>query len=88
MYANLTVNLYQALDVPFFRVWGAIYSVFTITLWMVVFYRTATLVPRGRIFDAPCIEDMNTERNLPGPLMESERGEHSPVTKETVEGGC
>lgn len=89
MYANLTVNLYQALDVTFFRVWGAVWSAFTILLWMVVFYRTVALVPGGRIFDAPCIEEeMNTEGNPSGSPREGERGEHSPVTKEVVEGGC
>lgn len=89
MYANLTVNLYQTLDVSFFRVWGAIWSTFTILLWMVVFYRTVALVPSGKIFDAPCIEEeMNTEGNLSGSPREGERGEHSPVTKEIVEGGC
>lgn len=44
------------------------------------------LVPGGRIFDAPCIEEeMDTEGDL---SREGERGEHSPVTKEIVEGGC
>lgn len=47
------------------------------------------LVPGGRIFDAPCIEEeMDTEGNLSGSPREGERGEHSPVTKEIVEGGC
>jgi hypothetical protein len=86
VYANLTLNLYQVLDVPFFRIWGAIYSAFTVLLWIVIFYRTVVLVPGGRIFDAPCIEEeMDTEGDL---SREGERGEHSPVTKEIVEGGC
>lgn len=61
VYANLTVALYQVLDVSFFRVWGAIYSVFTGLLWAVVFYRTVALVPHGRIFEAPCLVEFNTE---------------------------
>ena len=89
MYANLTVNLYQVLDVPFFRVWGALYSAFTVLLWIVIFYRTIVLVPGGRIFDAPCIEEeMDTKGNLSGSPGEGERGGHTPVTKEIVEGGC
>jgi len=57
VYANLTVALYQVLDVPFFRVWGAIYSVFTMLMWIIIFYRTVALVPNGRIFEAPCLEE-------------------------------
>lgn len=85
MYANLTVTLYQVLDVSFFRVWGAIYSAFTILLWVVIFYQTVMLVPHGRIFDAPCLEDGGglsiCQRS------EGERGERSPVSKEIAEGG-
>ncbi|KAI0305693.1 voltage-dependent anion channel [Multifurca ochricompacta] len=56
VYANLTINLYRVLDVPFFRVWGAVYSVFTILLWTAVFCRTISLVRHGKIFEAPCLE--------------------------------
>jgi hypothetical protein len=56
VYANLTILLYQVLHVGFFRVWGAIYAVFTLLLWSVVFYKTAILVPSGRIFDAPSLQ--------------------------------
>jgi hypothetical protein len=85
VYANLTVTLYQVLDVKFFRVWGAIYSVFTILLWVVIFYQTVMLVPHGKIFEAPCLEVgvglSICERS------NGERGERCPVSKEIAEGG-
>ena len=59
VYANLTISLAQVLDASFFRVWGAIYAVFTLLLWSVVFYKTAILVPNGRIFDAPCLQEVD-----------------------------
>ena len=59
VYANLTISLAQVLDASFFRVWGAIYAVFTLLLWSVVFYKTAILVPNGWIFDAPCLQEVN-----------------------------
>ncbi|KAH9054058.1 voltage-dependent anion channel-domain-containing protein [Lactarius deliciosus] len=37
VYANLTIALAQVLDAAFFRVWGAIYAVVTLLLWIVVF---------------------------------------------------
>jgi hypothetical protein len=88
VYANLTVTIYQVLGVSFFRVWGAIYSAFTILLWVVIFYRTVVLVPHGRIFDAPCLEDVDTGGD-PSIFQRSggERGERSPVSKEIAEGG-
>lgn len=59
MYANLTVELYTTLDSPFFRILGAIYSVATLLLWMAVTIRTVMLVHNQRIFEAPCLEDMD-----------------------------
>jgi len=56
VYANLTIALAQVLDAAFFRVWGAIYAVMTLLLWIVVFSRTVVLVPNGRIFDAPGLQ--------------------------------
>jgi hypothetical protein len=76
----LTVSLYQVLDVQFFRVWGTIYSVFTILLWMAVFGRTVTLLPHGKIFDAPYLKDVDMEKNLsPSEKGERESGEQTPV---------
>lgn len=57
MYANLTIALSQTLDSSFFRVWGAIYAGLTLLLWIVVFYKTVVLVPNGRIFNAPCLQE-------------------------------
>ncbi|KAI0315477.1 voltage-dependent anion channel [Amylostereum chailletii] len=64
VYANLTITLYRTLDVGFFRVWGAIYSGFTLALWIVVFGRTVMLVKDGYIFEAPCLEGMSLGPNL------------------------
>lgn len=60
VYANLTVELYTTLDSPFFRVYGAIYSVVTLLLWIAVATRTVMLVRNQRIFEAPCLEDMDS----------------------------
>ncbi|KAF8482924.1 voltage-dependent anion channel-domain-containing protein, partial [Russula ochroleuca] len=59
VYAILTVALYEVLDVTFFRVWGAIYSVFTILLWFLILCRTVASVPNGKIFEAPCLKENN-----------------------------
>ncbi|KAI9443569.1 voltage-dependent anion channel [Lactarius indigo] len=53
VYANLTIALAQVLDAGFFRVWGAVYAVLTLLLWIVVFSRTVVRVHNGRIFDVP-----------------------------------
>jgi hypothetical protein len=87
VYANLTVTLYQVLDVSFFRVWGAIYSAFTILLWMVFFYQTVKLVPNGRIFDAPCLEDVDGGGLSTCQRGEGERGGRCRVSKELAERG-
>jgi hypothetical protein len=60
VYANLTVELYTTLDSSFFRVYGALYSGVTLLLWIAVFTRTIILVRNQRIFEAPCLEDMDT----------------------------
>ncbi|KAH8981874.1 voltage-dependent anion channel [Lactarius akahatsu] len=57
VYANLTIALALALDAPFFRIWGAIYAVVTLLLWIVVFSQTVVRVHNGRIFDAPCLQE-------------------------------
>jgi len=59
VYANLTVELYTTLDLSFFRVYGAIYSVATLLLWIAVAARTMMLLRHQRIFEAPCLEDMD-----------------------------
>ncbi|KAH9931134.1 voltage-dependent anion channel [Epithele typhae] len=62
VYANLTVQLSRTLDSQFFRIWGAIYSVATLVLWVAVFTRTATLVPHGAIFESPCVDEYDLQR--------------------------
>lgn len=59
VYANLTIELYRTLDSNFFRVYGAFYSVVTLILWIGVSTRTVMLVKNRRIFEAPCLEDMD-----------------------------
>ncbi|KAH9895128.1 voltage-dependent anion channel-domain-containing protein [Cubamyces lactineus] len=59
VYANLTIQLYRTVDAGFFRVWGAIYALATLVLWAAVFFRTATLVHHGVIFESPCLEDFD-----------------------------
>ena len=59
VYANLTIALAHVLEAPFLRVWGAIYAVVTLFLWIVVFSRTVVMVPNGRIFDAPCLQKVD-----------------------------
>lgn len=59
VYANLTIQLYMTFDSTFFRVYGAIYTVATLLLWIGVATRTAMLIRNRRIFEAPCLEDMD-----------------------------
>jgi len=60
VYANLTIELYKELDSSFFRILGAAYSVATLILWISVSARTIMLVRNQRIFEAPCLEDMDS----------------------------
>ncbi|KAL0956587.1 hypothetical protein HGRIS_002725 [Hohenbuehelia grisea] len=62
VYANLTLALARALDSRFFRVYGAIYSIFTLILWIFVSCRTIMLLRGGQIFEAPCLEDVDMTR--------------------------
>ncbi|KAI8972220.1 voltage-dependent anion channel [Trametes punicea] len=62
VYANLTIQLYRTIDAPFFRVWGAVYSIVTLILWTLVFLRTLSLVHNGAIFESPCLEDFDMAR--------------------------
>ncbi|EIW83021.1 hypothetical protein CONPUDRAFT_136178 [Coniophora puteana RWD-64-598 SS2] len=61
VYANLTLSLAETFDSNFFRIWGAIYSVATLLLWVSVVVPTVSLVPSGVIFDAPCLEERQTK---------------------------
>ncbi|KAJ3724471.1 voltage-dependent anion channel [Lentinula raphanica] len=59
VYANLTIALGSTFDSPFFRIWGAIYSVFTLLLWSFVALKTVQLVYNRSIFEAPCLQELN-----------------------------
>lgn len=63
VYANLTIQLHNELDIYSFRIWGAIYGVVTLLLWTFVFSSTVIMLRNGKIFEAPCIEEfeMGTE---------------------------
>ncbi|KAJ4002023.1 voltage-dependent anion channel [Lentinula boryana] len=73
VYANLTIALGSTFDSPFFRIWGAIYAVFTLLLWSFVAVKTVQLVHNRSIFEAPCLQELNltesvTDRkNCPSP---------------------
>ncbi|KAJ3748718.1 voltage-dependent anion channel [Lentinula detonsa] len=59
VYANLTIALGSTFDSPFFRIWGAIYAVFTLLLWSFVAVKTVQLVHNRSIFEAPCLQELN-----------------------------
>ncbi|KAG9316478.1 voltage-dependent anion channel-domain-containing protein [Chiua virens] len=52
VYANCTLALATTLSSTFFRVWGAIYALATLSLWVCVAVQTLRMCPSGRIFDA------------------------------------
>ncbi|EIM81137.1 uncharacterized protein STEHIDRAFT_66796 [Stereum hirsutum FP-91666 SS1] len=74
VYANLTIQLGKTFDSSFFRVWGAIYAVITLLLWLYVFTRTMSLVRNGEIFEAPCVQEMDLSAPRDGkmPVMHSQ----------------
>lgn len=57
VYANLTIALSRTFDSKFFRVWGSIYAVATLLMWIFVAFRTIVMVYSREIFEAPCLED-------------------------------
>ncbi|KAF8135575.1 voltage-dependent anion channel [Boletus edulis] len=52
VYANCTLALAVTFSSTFFRVWGAIYAVGTLLLWIYVAVQTLRMLPSGQIFDA------------------------------------
>jgi tellurite resistance protein TehA-like permease len=58
VYANLNLALATTFSSTFFRVWGSIYSVGTLILWVCIALPTIQMIPSGRIFDAPCLEEV------------------------------
>ncbi|KAJ4483438.1 voltage-dependent anion channel [Lentinula aciculospora] len=65
VYANLTISLGSTFDSPFFRIWGAIYAVFTLLLWSFVAVKTVQLVYNRSIFEAPCLQELNLTEGAP-----------------------
>jgi hypothetical protein len=62
VYANLTIALSNTFDSSFFKIYGSVYSILTLTLWIIVAFRTAQLVLTAEIFEAPCLEDTDMAR--------------------------
>ncbi|KAG2111206.1 voltage-dependent anion channel [Suillus discolor] len=69
VYANLNLALATTFSSTFFRVWGSIYSVGTLILWVCIALPTIRMVPSGRIFEAPCLEEVA----MGGPTRDAER---------------
>lgn len=63
VYANLTIQLFNTLDSPFFRIFGCITAGATLVLWTGVFIRTLMFVRNGAIFEAPCLEEIDMARS-------------------------
>ncbi|OJA20493.1 hypothetical protein AZE42_01983 [Rhizopogon vesiculosus] len=84
VYANLNFALATTLSSPFFRVWGSIYAVGTLILWASIFVSTIRMVPSGRIFDAPCLEEV-----IIGTIArEAEKSEETTEPVQVVGGTC
>ncbi|OAX42523.1 hypothetical protein K503DRAFT_733445 [Rhizopogon vinicolor AM-OR11-026] len=84
VYANLNFALATTLSSPFFRVWGSIYAVGTLILWASIFVSTIRMVPSGRIFDAPCLEEV-----IIGTIArEAEKSEETTKPVQVVGGTC
>ncbi|KAG1751530.1 voltage-dependent anion channel [Suillus paluster] len=58
VYANLNFTLATTFSSAFFRIWGSIYAVGTLVLWVCIALPTIRMIPSGRIFDAPCLEEV------------------------------
>ena len=67
MYANLTITLGVLMESTFFHVWGSIYAIFTLCLWLFAMYMTIPRFWDGSAFEAPCLSGqdvtLQTERN-------------------------
>ncbi|KAH8119506.1 voltage-dependent anion channel [Phellopilus nigrolimitatus] len=66
VYANLTIQLAGTIDSRILRVWGAIYAVFTLLLWLFATSRTLPSVWDGSIFEAPCLAAKPEQAELMG----------------------
>ncbi|KIK67442.1 hypothetical protein GYMLUDRAFT_37564 [Collybiopsis luxurians FD-317 M1] len=80
VYANITINLGTTLDSRFFRVWGAIYAVFTLLLWCFVAAKTVQLAYNRTIFEAPCLQETNLGQTQNPLLVEQKNSNGSALT--------
>lgn len=76
VYANCTLALATTFSSTFFRVWGAIYAVATLLLWVYVAVQTVRMCPSGCIFDALPMEE---EIGRNGDLLEGEKAIHTTI---------
>lgn len=64
VYANLTIQLSQTFDSPFFRIWGCIYAVGTLLLWCYVAIQTILQLHSCLATDTPALlEQQQDESN-------------------------
>ncbi|KAL1735596.1 voltage-dependent anion channel [Schizophyllum commune] len=75
VYANTTITLGVALDSGFFKIWGCIYAAMTLCMWLYVAWRSIGLVHTREIFEAPCLEAVDTSSQLPGVRSSSSQTE-------------
>ncbi|KAL5524419.1 SSU1_3 [Sanghuangporus sanghuang] len=55
VYANLTIHLARTTCSQVLRVWGTIYSVFTVLLWVYALVRTLASLRNGSVFEELCV---------------------------------
>lgn len=65
--------------------WGAIYAPATLLLWCLVFTRTLTMLRHGRIFDSPCIEEVDMGKKNRKDLTEELTYRHHEQQEEVIE---
>jgi len=65
VYANLTISLGNTFDSPFFRIWGSIYAVCTLLVWIFVAAKTIQSIYHGTMFEAPKEEGEKNASLLP-----------------------
>lgn len=58
VFAASTIQIGQELPSPFFRVLGTIFSIAVVLLWIVVAIGTAKGVWNGKVFFAPCLNNL------------------------------
>ncbi|PAV18997.1 c4-dicarboxylate transporter malic acid transport [Pyrrhoderma noxium] len=66
VYANLTIQLANTLDSQGLKIWGSVYAIFTLGLWLFAASRTLPSVWDGSIFEAPCLAGQREQAILMG----------------------